>query len=270
MESSKRMKPQAHIKYHPFVLVLFVIYFHVFGIPLTSATILQNYTFVKLDSQSYDIADASAHFTSRSILECIFHCVSRYSSSVFKYDKALGHCTCSATFTLKNGISISTDYQTSDMYAVEIPSENPCEPVYKTYCESHQDFHLYDVTGIPFKCVCLRIVENYNTWTGSQSFCNTFPNGRLYGFNTVEGLITISMIPDNFLIWVGMSDIATEGVWTLTDGRVLSNAEILAIFREGEPNNVGGEHCARYEYQSGLNDCPCDDNLRSVCEIPLT
>jgi len=71
-------------------------------------------------------------------------------------------------------------------------------------------------------------------------------------------------------VWLAAQDTQAEGTWTWVagenadpfwrDGTVLSYSH----WREGEPNNVNGEHCATLVADSGWNDVGCDSPSYSV------
>ena len=72
----------------------------------------------------------------------------------------------------------------------------------------------------------------------------------------------------NSNIWMGGSDIASEGTWMWEDGKPWA---LYKNFASGEPNDgAGGEDClemVKGNHNDGRwNDISCSDALRSVCK----
>ena len=71
-------------------------------------------------------------------------------------------------------------------------------------------------------------------------------------------------------VWVGITDLETEGVWKfVTDGTMYHpNKGNLFLWGEGEPNNSGGnQHCGNACFNLKLDDDRCSKNYRGLCEI---
>ncbi|RUS76015.1 hypothetical protein EGW08_016220 [Elysia chlorotica] len=69
-------------------------------------------------------------------------------------------------------------------------------------------------------------------------------------------------------VWLGMTDIETEGTWLWEDGDELDYSN----WANGEPNNWGpGEDCAVLKSRGGWNDLPCSGYARSIiCKSVLS
>jgi len=66
--------------------------------------------------------------------------------------------------------------------------------------------------------------------------------------------------------WIGLDDIAEEGVYVWVDGTPLDWAQ----WANNEPNNSGEEDCNHFASWAGgsWNDIPCDRDMPFICEYP--
>ncbi|XP_019639478.1 PREDICTED: perlucin-like protein isoform X3 [Branchiostoma belcheri] len=66
--------------------------------------------------------------------------------------------------------------------------------------------------------------------------------------------------------WIGLSDLATEGLWVWDDGTLLLGQ---GIWGTGEPNGGRGENCAHIFPSKNYrwNDGPCSRSYNYICEI---
>jgi hypothetical protein len=65
--------------------------------------------------------------------------------------------------------------------------------------------------------------------------------------------------------WMGLNDMAQEGVWAWEDGSPVT----FTSWEAWEPNDAGGEDCGqllRFYPEHTWNDEPCDQTLPFVCE----
>ena len=71
----------------------------------------------------------------------------------------------------------------------------------------------------------------------------------------------------NTRLWVGLSDLASEGTWMWVDGKV---SNISAEFWvPGQPSNTNREeHCAEVGWRDDYltNDVNCNSHFYAVCE----
>ena len=70
----------------------------------------------------------------------------------------------------------------------------------------------------------------------------------------------------NFKVWIGLTDLETEGTWRWVDGSEAAGPDI--IWEEDEPNNLNnGEHCAfMIGHNKKSNDGNCNRPLKALCE----
>lgn len=75
----------------------------------------------------------------------------------------------------------------------------------------------------------------------------------------------LSVIPAGVSnVWMGGSDIATEGVWAWEDGKPWG---VYTAWKSGEPNNANSNEDCLQMYGDGLwNDLDCTSALPSICK----
>ncbi|GLD50597.1 galactose-specific lectin nattectin-like protein [Lates japonicus] len=63
--------------------------------------------------------------------------------------------------------------------------------------------------------------------------------------------------------WVGGYDAVKEGVWLWSDGNIFD----FNLWHQGEPNNLGGEHCMEINLGGNdfINDRSCQQQKTFVC-----
>ncbi|RUS88255.1 hypothetical protein EGW08_003957 [Elysia chlorotica] len=68
---------------------------------------------------------------------------------------------------------------------------------------------------------------------------------------------------------LGGNDVATEGTWVYYHSKKPVPSDVQWL--PGEPNNhAAGENCMAFRMtHNGLNDFPCGQNARFICELPL-
>ncbi len=120
---------------------------------------------------------------------------------------------------------------------------------------------------------CLIYVDLAATWAGARTACNGL-GGELVAVGAqAENALVLSLPIDVVAqpdVWLGASDLATEGtfVWTSGDAMIYTN------WRTGEPNNGGDsgtmEDCAVLEADTATgtwDDRPCTRSYPYVCEL---
>ncbi|XP_006869057.1 PREDICTED: CD209 antigen-like protein 2-like [Chrysochloris asiatica] len=115
-----------------------------------------------------------------------------------------------------------------------------------------------------FQKKCYFISSRKTTWQASVSACQD-QGGQLVIINSVEEqkFLTTWNARRDKRIWIGLSDLHSEGTWHWVDNTVLK----LSFWVEGEPNNLGEEDCVEL-YNPGWNDNQCTAENLWVCEKP--
>ena len=72
-------------------------------------------------------------------------------------------------------------------------------------------------------------------------------------------------------VWVGITDLKTEGVWRFVTNDAIFDPNQRNLFQwgEGEPNNSGGDqHCGKiWNFNLKLDDDGCLKKYLGLCEI---
>ena len=115
--------------------------------------------------------------------------------------------------------------------------------------------------------VCL----NPRPWGGAEAHCQAM-GGPEFSQVRVDDATEDSWIYQTALAiqrqdyWLGLNDLASEGVWVWTDGHAVGPEDYLH-WNGGEPNNANNEDCAHFWANNGTwNDLPCDRPLGVLCE----
>ncbi len=112
------------------------------------------------------------------------------------------------------------------------------------------------------------VCASVSSWTNARAECQERGGDLAIITSASENLaITQELVATRS--WIGMSDIAREGVWRWIDGTPV--AEGYANWAMGEPNNYNtGEDCGEIRNFTGVwNDQGCADLRGVVCEAPL-
>eukprot|EP00092_Neocalanus_flemingeri_P012622 GFUD01013604.1.p1 GENE.GFUD01013604.1~~GFUD01013604.1.p1 ORF type:complete len:435 (+),score=106.74 GFUD01013604.1:103-1407(+) len=106
-------------------------------------------------------------------------------------------------------------------------------------------------------------------WSEARSLCKTAQNSSdLVAFTDLdEASFVKGLIVDRSryeeIIWVGASDLKREGDWRWVKGGSVGNS----FWNSGEPNNIGGEHCAMINKSAKLKDSKCSKKFLFVCKM---
>ena len=87
--------------------------------------------------------------------------------------------------------------------------------------------------------------------------------------NRLENDSIVKLIGGRHHVWLGINDIAQEGVWKYAADGGRTNLGAFKFWWPGEPNNAGGhEDCAELygEHQGRWNDLSCSWARRFVCQ----
>ncbi|XP_067470646.1 CD209 antigen-like protein 2 [Thunnus thynnus] len=116
-------------------------------------------------------------------------------------------------------------------------------------------------------------------WDAARQFCLKH-GADLAVIDTTEKQLAITALITNYQdssrimsqsgFWIGLRDVADEGIWRWLDGTRLSEG----FWNDGEPNNQGNEDCAavypRGNPFKGWNDAPCNHALKWICQMTPT
>ena len=110
-----------------------------------------------------------------------------------------------------------------------------------------------------------RAIPAAGIWTTQRTAC-TADGGYLVEPDDAAELAAVNMLAGAVEIWVGLSDLATEG--TFVTGRGAAPAYVL--WEAGEPDNLpqqgGGGDCVRSSATGTYADDRCSTPRRAVCE----
>ncbi|XP_026215280.1 CD209 antigen-like protein E [Anabas testudineus] len=111
------------------------------------------------------------------------------------------------------------------------------------------------------------ISSNKTTWQQSRDYCLQ-KSADLIIINTKEEQDFSNMFQK--VMWIGLTDRQTEGVWKWVDGTVLTTS----FWSSGEPNNYKGrnEDCGEiwyYNREQSWNDAECENENFWICEKKL-
>ncbi|GFS19199.1 lectin [Elysia marginata] len=152
-------------------------------------------------------------------------------------------------------------------------SADPLEwKVFVTNGLCRNGFEAYDY-GSEGHFSCFKIITSSYEYSKATTECNAL-GGYLASVKTVDELNVVRGLAGSKDHWVGMDDLAKEGVhiWQ-EDGQRLTSEQQQTVFKPGEPNNYYGvEDCIHFRgSHQNLNDVHCWSTKRSVCEsAPLT
>jgi cysteine-rich repeat protein len=100
-------------------------------------------------------------------------------------------------------------------------------------------------------------------WVEATRACQLHGGHLVIIDDVVENSVVAGLLSKRF--WIGLSDAASEGVWSWLDGSGLSYAE----WELGEPNDYDGrEDCveANYGVSGSWNDLDCNEQRPFICE----
>jgi cysteine-rich repeat protein len=124
----------------------------------------------------------------------------------------------------------------------------------------------------PASGACLVLVNQSTVWQNAESICEE-NGGHLAVIEdiAVDNLVK-SIVPDNFFVWIGYTDLSQEANSTAANFRKVTGDIIGAgfhNFRTGEPNQSGNEDCVEFRTLRQWNDQPCTSNNPFVCELEV-
>ena len=111
---------------------------------------------------------------------------------------------------------------------------------------------------------CVRLFEGPADWPTARQNCVDLGGDLAYPRSQSDnGALRTILGGGN--AWISANDRETEGLWRTAQGQTLPYTSWIG----GEPNNglgTGGEDCGQFWYDGRLNDRPCSDQLRYLCE----
>lgn len=112
---------------------------------------------------------------------------------------------------------------------------------------------------------CYSFYDSARTWADAESVCTTAePGHHLVWIESEPERVFVAQLA-NGEIWLGASDLQTEGVFKWTSGAPFS----FSLFAGGEPNNLGGsENCLQTYIGNEWNDTNCEEQFRFICKGP--
>ncbi|XP_066468998.1 CD209 antigen-like protein E [Tiliqua scincoides] len=150
----------------------------------------------------------------------------------------------------------------------EATNKNVNEQLFRL--EKKMNSSLQDLKGTSNRCVPLPwkefqghhyyFSEFEEQWGKAKELC-VLANAHLLVINNQqEQDFVISQI--STAVWLGLSDIATEGTWSWVDGSPVAET----FWGNGEPNNSHDEDCVVLYKEKNWNDIACHRKVRFVCE----
>ncbi|XP_042303964.1 hepatic lectin-like [Sceloporus undulatus] len=113
-----------------------------------------------------------------------------------------------------------------------------------------------------FEGSCYYFSDTEEQWRNARKFCAA-ANSHLIIINSKREQDFVVPKIKQTTVWLGLSDIETEGTWCWVDGSLQG----LKYWKHGEPNNTGNnEDCAVLSTERNWNDIPCDREVHFVCE----
>ena len=111
---------------------------------------------------------------------------------------------------------------------------------------------------------CVRLFEGPADWPTARQNCVDLGGDLAYPRSQSDnGALRTILGGGN--AWISANDRETEGLWRTAQGQTLPYTSWIG----GEPNNglgTGEEDCGQFWYDGRLNDRPCSDQLRYLCE----
>ena len=118
-----------------------------------------------------------------------------------------------------------------------------------------------------------QLTPGRQSWQKSQQYCQNWGgNLAVYGVQSMENRKTlIRILPINYLFWIGLNDIASEGNWIWVNGERANSSEI--IWSQPPDNYAGNEDCVvlhggpTFSGAGLAGDVPCSSiEYKGLCE----
>ena len=113
---------------------------------------------------------------------------------------------------------------------------------------------------------CYNFVDRSGSWAEGEAECNDQSwqgvQGHLASIHSKEENDFVARLANFQRVWIGGTDIQSEGSWTWSDGSVMSYLH----WSPDNPNNQhGNEHCM--DILTSWNDNNCNRALKFVCKF---
>lgn len=237
--------------------------------------------------------DAIAPISMTTQQLCAASCSGMVWNRVYSVNPINNEMTCEATSTLASGqasypvvIGHYTTQEEANMYCqkrismihwnnqYQVNPGNPnqmlcgCQAPPVGSCAEAKAAGVVSQCSSTGDCKTYGLTSNTGTWEAQQQ------SAQSYGANiTTVSSKALNHFFQNGLaatedVWIGMNDRRLQGAWIWING----SASSYTNWAPGEPNNLGGEHCAAMyngnrPTSPGLwNDLNCDGGLKAIFE----
>ncbi|KAH1174878.1 CD209 antigen-like protein E [Mauremys mutica] len=147
----------------------------------------------------------------------------------------------------------------TNICALESPSSNTSEP-HNVSCS------LCPYQWISNKGRCYYFSPTTSPWRNSRSSCQK-EQADLVIINDLEEQVFLSQRPRHLSYWIGLTDVAEEGLWKWVDGTDLNQEK---FWYDPQPDNYQNEDCATLTNERNplrnWNDDKCYKHLYYICE----
>ncbi|XP_058023869.1 collectin-12-like [Ahaetulla prasina] len=160
-------------------------------------------------------------------------------------------------------VSIPSQVSSPALFFIKLPSIHQfflpvvSAPIFKTIL-----LYNFPVSEISWQTNVYYFSDTEENWEMARKKCADRDSHLLIINTKQEQDFVIQTLKQS--IWLGLSDIETEGTWRWVDGSPLEKWS----WRTGEPNNDGknGEDCAVLYKEGKWNDIHCNARVKFVCE----
>ncbi|KAH9504434.1 C-type lectin domain 4 member M [Bulinus truncatus] len=238
---------------HQYVSVYYMVIVLLCVLHTSMTSGVRNQRFYEVNSSKLGIIPLNNTTRSNSMLQCSFNCLSNSNYCqhfLFYKDRRL--CLLSSDLG-SAGIKPSAGQH---MYSL-----------WTLYCDVSLG---YNSTIMKMYSLCLYVSNSEVTFDSARADCTNRQGSLVMVKSISKKLIVLEIMNSSGISdsWIGLDDIQTEGVWTWSDGAVLTSSEMRIPFCSVQPDNyTDDEDCVvMMSYYSCGNDIPCSRIRRYVCE----
>ncbi|XP_063066766.1 macrophage mannose receptor 1, partial [Engraulis encrasicolus] len=131
-----------------------------------------------------------------------------------------------------------------------------CAFISTAWCQCASGWRAYDERCYFFSSTTL-------SWNEARTDCDT-KNANLMSITNWHERTWLRTQVDGKIYWMGLNDIAEEGVWEWTDGTPWDH--MIANWRPNQPDNWNDEDCAQVDSNGQWNDEDCGVKRRYICK----